>query len=542
MNGKWVGGAIECKPVDCGNLAVANGFSSCPATTLGAECTFSCSVGYEKSHDDHTFVCEPSGKWSAQAKCVSSSCPPKITALPTGAVQVVDCPPYGKCDLTNLACASGYNVASFKEYACTSGAWAGGSISCSPCTANQFRDVTKLGCQNLTTVCPSGTYQSAPPTVTSDRICTKVRVCVAGEYESVKPTTTSNRVCTAAKSSCLTGQYQLSAPTFSADRVCVTCPMCVPGVTTRDSRACTGGVLPEGLAPSNICKACKKCGPTQFYLTSAPCTSLRDSTCQELTVCPLGNSASGYEIDAPTNTTDRKCGAIPASTASVAADRAVSRGFFAVLDVPDSIAFAAEGSVSVRFVELLATGIRNSLSPFEDVRVSVLTVTRNLGVDGGLLVTYAVDIQAASSNSTTLALLLDHDLHTNSVLQLGLMLATEAFDVGAALDAITVVSASATTRVSDGSKSYASTADSSIGLSTIIAIIVLVVVVVFVLVCVMCCIRRRGSALVSIGDTLYSVQVDKNTPRPSHMEMNNYVSPRNVVSFVSNHEEPSTPL
>lgn len=72
------------------------------------------------------------------------------------------------------------------------------------------------------TACTDNQYESAPPTPTTDRVCTALTICTAEQYESVAPTSTSDRTCTEL-TVCTLSQYIEVASTTTSDRVCAEC-------------------------------------------------------------------------------------------------------------------------------------------------------------------------------------------------------------------------------------------------------------------------------------------------------------------------------
>lgn len=148
---------------------------------------------------------------------------------------------------------------------------------CKFCASGQFSNAqTNYVCTPQTAVCSPGTFESTTPSVSVDRVCSQcsigtfndvsdqtacrpcdgfteyqdirgqascksVAACPDGKGEFAPPTSTSNRVCTNCQlgvtfgvegnteackqvSDCPVGTEQTAAPTLSADRVCSPCP------------------------------------------------------------------------------------------------------------------------------------------------------------------------------------------------------------------------------------------------------------------------------------------------------------------------------
>jgi len=67
---------------------------------------------------------------------------------------------------------------------------------CTSCLQGTFSSSTGQSvCEAHSTTCPSGKYQSAAGTPTSDRTCMVVTVCTAGQQTFAEPTNTTDRVC-----------------------------------------------------------------------------------------------------------------------------------------------------------------------------------------------------------------------------------------------------------------------------------------------------------------------------------------------------------
>jgi hypothetical protein len=112
-------------------------------------------------------------------------------------------------------------------------------------------------------VCASGTFQSAAPTQSSDRVCSN-----CDGSTNFQPL--SNQTLCLPLTTCASSQFQSVAPTASSDR---------------------------------NCSSCGTCGDSQFV--SANCTSTANTVCTNCTVCTSGN----FELRPCTSSTNRICSA-----------------------------------------------------------------------------------------------------------------------------------------------------------------------------------------------------------------------------------------
>jgi hypothetical protein len=128
--------------------------------------------------------------------------------------------------------------------------------------------------------------------------CVEATQCEMGEYEVVTLTFTSDRVC-APVTSCLEGQYIQVAATYSSDIVCA------------DYTPCNGGMfeaIAGGPAADRVCSVPRFCLPEDdLFEVQAP-TQTSDRVCGLITPC----QPSEYEQRAPTATSNRVCN--PVST------------------------------------------------------------------------------------------------------------------------------------------------------------------------------------------------------------------------------------
>eukprot|EP00045_Choanoeca_perplexa_P010058 m.100592 g.100592 ORF g.100592 m.100592 type:complete len:617 (-) comp15132_c0_seq1:103-1953(-) len=112
--------------------------------------------------------------------------------------------------------------------------------------------------------CSDNQYQTALPTLSSDRNCDFLANCTALEFEAVPATSTSDRKCNTT-ATCDPDQFQTQAPTNTTDRVCVDrvgCPPgsieTAPGTNTSDAECavCAIGTLDDDSNASTPCQSC----------------------------------------------------------------------------------------------------------------------------------------------------------------------------------------------------------------------------------------------------------------------------------------------
>jgi hypothetical protein len=118
-------------------------------------------------------------------------------------------------------------------FACPAGTYGPNTGSCRPwstCTLGSTyqtappTSTSNRVCSAITVCnCPTGgpclTYQQIAATLTTDTQCVAVGSCLANQYQTVAPSFTSNRAC-ASLTVCTSQQYQQVAPTPTSDRVC----------------------------------------------------------------------------------------------------------------------------------------------------------------------------------------------------------------------------------------------------------------------------------------------------------------------------------
>jgi len=130
-NGHWSGGAVSCKPRDCGKLSSPpDGFMDCPkGTTMGNVCLFSCNPGYKLTDDaSKERTCGNNGEWGgAFAECSPVDCGQPQT--PAGAV--ANCALGTQLGSTcTLQCSEGFRVPGTGNLKCMKdGTWFG-SMDC----------------------------------------------------------------------------------------------------------------------------------------------------------------------------------------------------------------------------------------------------------------------------------------------------------------------------------------------------------------------------------------------------------------------------
>jgi len=141
--------------------------------------------------------------------------------------------------------------------------------------------------------CPENTFQTAPCSIFSDRVCSSARECIFGlEFESAVPTLLNDRICTPL-TSCEVDEFESVEPTLTSDRTCSPVTDC-SGNEFVAARAT--------LRSNTVCETISLCNSSQFEV-SAPTTS-SDRTCRAATVC---NFPSQFAASAATATTDTEC-------------------------------------------------------------------------------------------------------------------------------------------------------------------------------------------------------------------------------------------
>jgi len=184
---------------------------------------------------------------------------------------------------------------------------------CQPCLVNStFRpDTSGAPCLTVTTCtaadqssieayATTGTFQSAPPTISSNRICSPSTPCtlntptyVGAQYIEANITPTSDRRCRAHPNSCPScGQEWTTLPTLYSRRICRDC---VEGVTFWN----------RGLGDNELdysCRSVRQPCAFGFSETRAP-TRCRDRRCSQ-NRCSIGE----FVAQQPTENTTLECG------------------------------------------------------------------------------------------------------------------------------------------------------------------------------------------------------------------------------------------
>lgn len=153
------------------------------------------------------------------------------------------------------------------------------------CATGQYDRRVNVGweCTDLTACVLGATYETTAPTNISDRSCSPVTTCDPdGQWEQSAPTLVDDRECRGI-SNCDRWHYELAGPTSTSDRRCTDITLCNP--------------------------------TTEFEAVSGTASS--DRVCLQRTRCTVGdndNADAQYEETAPTQTTDRVCGACAEGT------------------------------------------------------------------------------------------------------------------------------------------------------------------------------------------------------------------------------------
>eukprot|EP00039_Didymoeca_costata_P029948 m.27182 g.27182 ORF g.27182 m.27182 type:complete len:630 (-) comp7871_c0_seq1:74-1963(-) len=142
------------------------------------------------------------------------------------------------------------------------------------CPRSQYesrRSNVSFVCNNITAVCPAGTFVNGVPTSTSDRICTP---CDQNSFQNVS---TLNSICRS-HSSCGLGEFEKIKPSRTTDRVCEECPP--------DTFIAAG---------MKICSNISSCNASEYAVANS--TSSTDR------VCKLVPTTSSFRIPSFTFTT-----------------------------------------------------------------------------------------------------------------------------------------------------------------------------------------------------------------------------------------------
>eukprot|EP00051_Salpingoeca_urceolata_P027566 m.482070 g.482070 ORF g.482070 m.482070 type:complete len:3234 (-) comp22424_c0_seq1:122-9823(-) len=182
-----------------------------------------------------------------------------------------------------------------------------------PCSENQ-----DTVCETATQRCPSGQYESAPQTTTSNRKCTRCSDCQPGQYVKVPCgaddtqcdpclvaenhfSSTKNALQCELIDECPAGTFEVAAPTAMSNR---RCQECAAGTVDDDSMASTTCQdCPAGsYAPPGSFGSCTPCREGQYDHDSRPATPCIDcngideysdvagaTSCKPVTDCPVGS-------------------------------------------------------------------------------------------------------------------------------------------------------------------------------------------------------------------------------------------------------------
>jgi hypothetical protein len=289
-------GSASCDACAAGQYQSATGKTSCVLLRL-------CAVGQGESvagsaSTDHQCAACVVGSTYSNVKSadacerVSAPCASGMyrTALATAAA-----------DRTCSACAAGHFTAS------------AGKMSCTPwrtCPASQGQ--SNAGSATVNRQCAACTEDATFSTANSGDACSAVTVCTANEYETAKPTLSSDRTCKTHSARCPQGQYTSEAPNGTADRTCTRITVCAagkyetkaPGLSSdRVCTNCAAGSFKAGTG-SAACVAWSTCAVGSGESAAGSATT--DRGCQQ---CALGFAFSGSNSGAACTPVRALCGA-----------------------------------------------------------------------------------------------------------------------------------------------------------------------------------------------------------------------------------------
>ena len=175
--------------------------------------------------------------------------------------------------------------------------------------------------------CLPGQYMVAEATATSNRVCASWSTCTSQQHQVSAGNATHDTECrdwTQCQSpeyqnDVAEGTYETAAPTATSDRVCASCTVCTesqfassvchPGndtVCTPVSPSCSSlneyTLLVETLTSDRVCQNATLCSATEYE--SVPKTNATDRNCTKLTTCPVETT---YIAALATPTSDRVC-------------------------------------------------------------------------------------------------------------------------------------------------------------------------------------------------------------------------------------------
>lgn len=201
-----------------------------------------------------------------------------------------------------------------------------------------YRNSTKAICTPCIECKSDIEYESAPCTVSTDRVCREQPECdyvsefteTPSEFELSPPTSTSARVCQKTKSCDLNSSFIVQLATPTSDTICQDISVCPAGskqfapatklsdtdciscngvseyqdeegqLECKATRRCDDNSFTEVLPTTTTdrrCRSCRQC-LTEFEFELTPCTASSDRVCQPSTECrgssyrPAGASAS----------------------------------------------------------------------------------------------------------------------------------------------------------------------------------------------------------------------------------------------------------
>ena len=171
----------------------------------------------------------------------------------------------------------------------------------------------------MATACSDTQYQTAAPTLTSNRVCAALTDCAAGQFVMTAATATTNRVCAPCAAgtfstatnvasctmatACTATQYQTAAPTLTSNRVCAALTDCAVGqfvmtvataTTNRVCAPCAAGTFTSGINQT-ACIA-PLCSPTARG-SVAPTSAFTTDTCaagEVATALAVQSDGRGY--------------------------------------------------------------------------------------------------------------------------------------------------------------------------------------------------------------------------------------------------------
>ena len=371
--------AVRSCPGTITNLL--NARSTCDALTVNSTCAVTCNSGFVGGPAQYT--CSPQAIWIGSITCNSVVCTTPTSLPANAAVRFGQCSgnfPSGRC---TLLCNAGYTGAT--NLTCgADGNWAG-SLTCQPCPSEQYQALTgQTACIPATKCVLNSTYETTPPTSTTNRVCLPVlSPCNTVQYQVRAPTLTSNRVC-APYTACQNGQYETQPGTPTSNRVCSPCTVCPEGMTAR-SGTCS-------LNQDTVCVSCSVC--RVFEYQEADCSALSDRVCQPVTVCPIGYS----QLVAPTETSNRICSSQESTPDDLPSETQVF--------VLASAAFSGVPANDPDFNLVFTTAVINTLKgTYPSASVTLFGVTSSGGRRAGETTTVAYRVEVAKDEVTNTAAL-----------------------------------------------------------------------------------------------------------------------------------------